>query len=343
MMIELDGTLGEGGGQILRSALGLSLVTGRAFRLNHIRAKRRRPGLMRQHLTAVQAAATIGSAEVTGAAIGSRDLTFVPGAVRAGHYEFAVGTAGSATLVLQAILPALLTAGRSTLVLEGGTHNPWAPPFGHLAHTFVPALQRMGAHIGVELQRHGFYPAGGGKFVVEIEPTERLAPTDFLERGATVRIHACAKVANLPRSIAKRELEIIRRGLALSGPELEVAVVTDAQGPGNIVNIMVESEHAREVCTGFGEPKRSAERVARHALQQAREYLRADAPVGQHLADQLLIPMALAGGGSFRTLPLSDHATTNALIVAAFLPVEITVEQATGTSRIVHIRKRGTP
>src|SRR6185503_15943515 len=190
-MITIDGSQGEGGGQILRTSLTLSLVTGQPFRLENIRAGRQKPGLLRQHLTAVEAARTVGTAEVNGATPGSRTLEFRPGTVTPGNYRFAVGTAGSATLVLQTILPPLLTAsGVSTLTLEGGTHNPYAPPFDFLARCFVPLIQRMGPRIDLEMGRPGFYPAGGGKFQARIEPVKRLARFDLMTRGEILQQRA---------------------------------------------------------------------------------------------------------------------------------------------------------
>jgi RNA 3'-terminal phosphate cyclase (ATP) len=180
--IRIDGSFGEGGGQILRSSLSLSLVTGKPFRIENIRANREKPGVLRQHLTAVQAAAEVGSAEVEGASLGSKALTFVPGKIRSGEFRFAIGTAGSGTLVLQTILPALITAaGPSRIEIEGGTHNPAAPPFDFLQRSFIPLIERMGPKVKLELQRYGFYPAGGGRFVVEITPCEVLKP---IARGA---------------------------------------------------------------------------------------------------------------------------------------------------------------
>ena len=165
MMITIDGSAGEGGGQILRSSLALSLVTGQPFRMERIRAKRQKPGLLRQHLTAVEAAKAVGCAEVSGETLGSQTLDFRPGPVTPGNYRFAVGTAGSATLVLQTVLPALLTASDpSTLTLEGGTHNPLAPSFDFLDRCFMPLIHRMGPSVELELKRPGFFPAGGGRF-----------------------------------------------------------------------------------------------------------------------------------------------------------------------------------
>jgi RNA 3'-terminal phosphate cyclase len=212
-MIVLDGSQGEGGGQILRSALALSLCTGAPFRIDNIRAGRPRPGLMRQHLTAVQAATQVGNAETTGAAVGSRSLTFRPGKLRAGDYTFSVGTAGSATLVLQTVLPALVTAdGPSRLVIEGGTHNPASPPFDFLDRTFLPLLARMGPRVCAKLERPGFYPAGGGRISVSIEPAP-LIPLVLERRGEIRACRARAIVANLPRLIAERELACLAKRL----------------------------------------------------------------------------------------------------------------------------------
>src|SRR5947207_15592691 len=168
-MITIDGSQGEGGGQILRTSLALSLVTGQPFCMERIRVRRQKPGLLRQHLTAVEAAKTVGCAEVEGAEMNSQTLEFRPGPVTPGNYRFAVGTAGSATLVLQTVLPSLLTAsGKSTLTLEGGTHNPLAPPFDFLVGSFMPLIRRMGATVELDLKAPGFFPAGGGRFHARI-------------------------------------------------------------------------------------------------------------------------------------------------------------------------------
>ncbi|MFI4917688.1 MAG: RNA 3'-terminal phosphate cyclase [Phycisphaerales bacterium JB060] len=326
-MINLDGSLGEGGGQILRSALALSMVTGQPFRIENIRANRDKPGLMRQHLTAVRAAVEVGRARVEGDAIGSTAITFTPGTARGGDYTFAIGTAGSTTLVLQTVLPALLTAPEpATLEISGGTHNGHAPTVHFLQKAFVPVIERMGAKVEVDLVRHGFYPAGGGKISVRIEPARSLTPIEILERGKTTRRLAIASVAGLSGSIAKRELAVIAKRLTWLEHELRIDQLPEGVGPGNVIGIELESEHTAEVFTGFGERGVSAEKVAEAVAGQVRRYMALDAPVGEHLADQLLLPMALAGGGAFRTGPLSRHCTTNAHVIERFLPVKIHTE-----------------
>lgn len=326
--VAIDGSRGEGGGQILRSALALSLVTGRPFSLRNIRAGRKKPGLLRQHLTAVNAAAEVGSATVKGAALGSRELFFRPRGVRAGTYRFSVGTAGSTTLVLQSVLPALLIASdASEIVLEGGTHNPFAPPFDFLDRVLLPVLSRMGPRIRAELDRPGFYPAGGGSFRVTVEPTSRLSRIHLLERGAITARNASARVSNLPSHIAERELAIVSKLLSWPPECLLSERIRDAIGPGNVLMLEIESENVTELFTGVGRRRVSAEQVAEGAVKEAREYLASNAPVGPYLADQLLVPFALAGGGSYRTVRPTRHTLTNIEIVELFLAVSIAVEK----------------
>jgi RNA 3'-terminal phosphate cyclase (ATP) len=337
--ITIDGSAGEGGGQILRTALALSLVTGKPFRIEKIRAGRDKPGLLRQHLTAVEAAAAIGQARARGAASGSRELAFEPGAIVAGDHRFAVGTAGSATLVLQTILPALaIASGPSRLVLEGGTHNPFAPPFEFLDRAFLPLLRRMGADVRLTLERPGFYPAGGGRFRALIQPAGRFERLELLERGAVERRLARALVANLPLSIAERELRELGAILGLEKHELRSEDVKGSAGPGNVLLVEVTSEHLTEVFAGFGQRGVSAEQVARDTGEQVRSYLAAGVPVGEHLADQLLLPMAMAGGGAFRTMAPTQHALTNADVIRRFLDVEVAIAREGEQMHRVEIR-----
>ncbi len=321
--IDIDGAAGEGGGQVLRTALGLSVATGKSFRIEGIRAGRARPGLLRQHLTCVRAAAAVGAAEVTGDTLGSTQLAFRPTRIVAGEHTAAVGSAGSAMLVIQAVLPALLVAdGPSRLVVEGGTHNPSAPPYDFVAKVFVPLLARMGARVGITLERHGFYPAGGGRVVVEVDPAP-LHPIELLERGEVRRIEARALVSAISPGIGHRELKVLRDTFALDRDQLVVEEVPDPRGPGNAVLLEVRCDGVTELFCGFGERHVSAEVVATRVAHEARAWLDGGAPVGEHLADQLLIPMALAGGGAFRTRWLSSHTTTNIEGVRRFVPIQI--------------------
>ncbi|MDB5972808.1 MAG: 3-terminal-phosphate cyclase [Hydrocarboniphaga sp.] len=322
-MLELNGA--EGGGQLLRTALTLSICTGTPFRMTGIRTGRPKPGLMRQHLTAVEAAAAISGAEVRGANPGSLQLEFVPGPVRAGDYRFPIGTAGSTTLVLQTVLPALLRANSpSTLHLEGGTHNPMAPSVDFLTRAFIPVLRKMGAHVELKLERYGFYPAGGGSLRVDIAPGT-LVPITLADRGALKSVKAQALISAVPGTVADRELAVVAQRLGLGSEALEHRSIRPAVGPGNVLMITIESENVSEVITSFGARGVTSEAVAERACSAARAYIDQGVVVGEHLADQILLPMALAGGGSFRTSRPSEHFCSNVSLISRFVPIDITV------------------
>jgi RNA 3'-terminal phosphate cyclase (ATP) len=328
VLIELDGSQGEGGGQILRTALTLSMCTGQPMRIRNIRAKRKNPGLMRQHLTAVQASAAISGAQVEGAQVGSTELHFLPNAIQGGDYRFSIGTAGSCTLVLQTILPALLMADTdSHVTLSGGTHNPMSPPFHFLQRAFVPLLEKMGAKVELQLNRFGFYPAGGGEISMTIAAGKPLQPLHLKKRGERINAYAESFFAGLPAHIAERELAMVKKRLAWADNQLLMRAIDRQQGPGNVVLITLEYEHVTELFTGFGEKSVAAEVVANGAIKRALSYMVSEATAGHFLADQLLLPMALAGGGSFVATDWSPHAETNADIIQRFLPIKILTEE----------------
>ena len=317
-LVNIDGSVGEGGGQILRSSLALSMVTGRPFRITRVRAGREKPGLMRQHLTCIQAAQAICGADVTGDAVGSQDVSFIPGKVFPGSYHFPIGTAGSTTMVLQAILPALLLAGGpSRIVVGGGTHNKSAPPFDFFQHALLPLLNRAGAQVEATLERHGFYPAGGGSIVVEVQPATPR-PLEVSERGRRLNARAVALVSRLPRSIAVRELEVLRDRIGLGDHQTFPISVDNPVGPGNAACVHLQFEHITEVFSAVGEVSKSAELVARELADEVRDYTAAQKPVGPYLADQLMVPLAVLAGGSYATGPLTDHSRTNMGVIAAF-------------------------
>jgi RNA 3'-terminal phosphate cyclase (ATP) len=327
-MIEIDGSEGEGGGQILRSALSLSMCTDQPFHLQNIRAKREKPGLMRQHLTALQAAAAICDARVTGAEVGSAEITFRPGRVKPGDYQFAIGTAGSCTLVLQTVLPPLLTAsGPSAIRITGGTHNKACPPVDFLQRTYLPLVELMGPKVQLDLVRYGFYPRGGGEILARITPSLRLSPITLKERGARRGGYAEAYIAGIAMHVASRELEIVGKMLNWSAENLRIRGLPGEFGPGNALTITLEHDAITEVFTGFGEKGVSAESVAKRAVDAARNYLASEAPVGPHLADQLVLPMALArAGGEFVTMPVTQHFESHVKIIGAFLNRDILTE-----------------
>ena len=337
-ILHIDGSQGEGGGQVLRTSLALSLITQMPICIENIRAKRAKPGLLRQHLTAVRAASEIGNAIVEGDAIRSQSLTFIPGKVAGGDYKFSIGTAGSTLLVLQTVLPPLILADAPSVIeIEGGTHNSMAPSFDYIERVFLPLLKKMGCDINLYLERAGFYPAGGGKIRVEITPAKSLKPVKILERGELVAIRAYAVLCNLPDEIAQRELKILTEKLELSMDEVHIQRYDDALGAGNVLSIKCCSQSITELFTAFGEKGLAAEEVAKKALKEVQRYLKSDAPIGDYLADQLLLPMALAENGSFRTTSLSRHFTTNQAIIQKFLDVNISTKREDRLSWLVEI------
>lgn len=318
----------SGGGQLLRSGLSLSLVTGQPFRMTNIRGKRPKPGLMRQHLTCVKAAAEVSGAAVDGAEIGSVELVFAPGPVRAGEYDFKIGSGGSTTLVLQTLLPALLHAdGESRVRIEGGTHNPMAPPYEFIAQCFMPILRKMGAKAEVALERHGFMQAGGGVLTAQISPIKKWKKLKLLERGESQGCFGRVLHAHLGRDIAEREITAASRILEWEAGKLELRYANDSAGPGNAILLGAAFANVCEISSGIAQMGKSAESVATSAAKGLRSYLASSAPVGVHLADQLLLPMALAGGGVFRTLAISDHTETNMTLIEKFLAVRFEVQE----------------
>lgn len=331
-MIEIDGSAGEGGGQIVRTALALAMCTRSPVTLRNIRANRSKPGLRAQHLAAVRAAAAICAARVDGAATGSTTLRFEPGAVRPGRYETDVGTAGSALLVLQTILPALAFCDSpSEVFIQGGTHNPRAPTFEFIRDAYLPLLARIGFRAELSLQRHGFYPRGGGLVRASIEPFRGGNTLQLLERGELRTCTAGVLLSRLPIHIAERELGVLRLRLGLSERACSIDTV-DAPGVGNTVRVRVDCAHVTTVFCGFGMRGVPAETVAGRLADDVAQYLDSDVALDVHLADQVLLPLALACGGEFSTLAPSGHTRTNAAVISSFLPIAYE-ERALGPKR----------
>lgn len=327
-MIEIDGAAGEGGGQVLRTALSLALCTGTAFRISAIRGRRPRPGLMRQHLACVNAALAISGATARGAELGSLELVFEPGPVTAGDHVFQVGSAGSCTLVLQTVLPPLMRAsGPSRIVLGGGTHNPMAPPYTFLERSVAPLLHRLGIGLDLELARYGFYPAGGGRIHATIVPAARgLSPFDLVERGASVDAYAECLAPGLPPRVAEREWQALSKALGWPDDRLRPTPIRADEGPGNALIVTLVHDQVTEVITGFGEKGLASERVARGVASRVRAHHTATGALGPWLADQWLLPLALAvaergRGARFTCTSLTGHTTTNMAVIEAFLPV----------------------
>ncbi len=343
--IELDGSQGEGGGQILRTALALSVITGQRLRLHSIRAKRPKPGLMRQHLMCVQAAAAISGATVQGAELGAQALSFEPGPLRAGDYEFAIASAGSCMLVLQTVLPALMLADApSTLMLRGGTHNHMAPSFHFVRDAFAPLVARLGPQVALTLHRHGFYPAGGGEVAVRITPAQVLTPYDLLSRGELQQGSALCLAPGVPKHVTHRELDALGQALGWERAQLQSGDVKQHEGPGNALIASLHYAHVTEVFVELGAKNVSAEQVAGRLVKAMRDYQKKPhAAVGPHLADQLVLLQALAvwqtsqsraqgqSGqsepvqASFSCSEVTAHLRTNCEVIERFLPVQMAI------------------
>lgn len=317
-LLTIDGSRGEGGGQILRTALSLSVLQRRPIRIERIRAGRAKPGLMRQHLMCVKAAAAISAADVRGDVLGSTSLEFVPNALVGGAQHFAIGTAGSAMLVLQTVLPPLLRAdAESRICIEGGTHNMLAPSADFILRCFLPQLARMGARVSLAVEKVGLFPAGGGRVVAKIVPG-LLAPIVIDQRGARLGIGAQALIAAVPEHVALREITCVADRFKLRREAVSHRDLGNRTGPGNVLSVWAEHERVCELTTMHGERGVPAETVANRACDELQAWIDSGAAVGEHLADQLLLPLWLAGSGGFVTGTVSGHLASNAELINRF-------------------------
>lgn len=336
-MIVLDGSEGEGGGQVLRSALSLSLITGQPFRLEKVRARRKPPGLKAQHLTCVLGAAKLGDAEVEGAAIASNAVTFRPKATKPGAYAFHVGTAGSTNLLFHCLVYPLALAGGGSLTLTGGSHVIASPSFDYVARVWAPLVRHWGIHVRFKLEAAGFFPEGGGRLWVQVEPLSAVRGLSLAERPAIDRLVVRSIVGGLPIDVAHRQADTARRALNDLGVpvETDVEVLPVAHSRGTAVLVTAEANGL--TLAGFsslGERRVPAEEVGRLAAKEARAWLRGQGVVDEHAGDQVLLPMGLAAAGllgpattsRFRAHALTDHLTTHARVLEAFLPITVTLE-----------------
>lgn len=345
-MLALDGSHGEGGGQILRTALALAVTLRRPVALNRIRTGRPKPGLRPQHLTVVRALAAISNAEVAGDALDSTELRFVPRAIEAGSYRFDVGavrgSAGSVSLLFQALLLPLASASApSHLTLIGGTHVPWSPPVHYLTEVFLPALERLGGRTTLTLARWGWYPAGGGEVEASIGPTAGLRGFTPGAPGARLPVTGLSAVSRLPRGIAERQRRRALERLSAAGISAEIALAEDAsaRGPGTLLFL---AERGRAGFSALGRRGVPAEQVADEAVDALLAYRASGAAVDERLADQLVPFLALAGADSDVTCPaISSHLATVAWVVEQFLPVRI--ELAAGPPARVRITRPAEP
>jgi len=339
--LDIDGSMGEGGGQVLRSALSLAMLSGRPFQLHSIRANRDRPGLRPQHLAAVRAAAMICGAAVEGDVLGSRELHFVPGRVQHGSYRFDIGTAGATALVLQTLLPPLaLAAGPSQLQIRGGTHVPWSPCYHYLDWQWRVLLGRAGMPFELQMPLAGFYPQGGGRLQANIPGHARPRALRLSERGPIRRLRGLSAVARLPIGIAERQREeALRRlrPLLELDPEIELQELS-ARSPGSLLILLAEFEQGRACYFGLGARGKPAEQVAAEAVAPLAAFLRRGGAIDAWLADQLLLPLALADSASLlHSDQASSHLRTNAQVIDRFLPVGIGIRELADGSAMVAI------
>ncbi|MSQ93551.1 MAG: RNA 3'-phosphate cyclase [Gemmataceae bacterium] len=321
-IIEIDGSQGEGGGQVLRTSLALSLITGKPFHLRRIRVGRAKPGLQAQHLMSVQAAAKIGAAKVRGASLGSVNLTFEPGDVTPGEYHFKIGTAGATSLVLHTIyLPLALAGGESSVTIEGGTHVKASPCFHFLARSWARYLKAIGITVEVTLKRVGFYPRGGGMIHARIEVAPRLLAFSGLTTDSICRATIFTLLAGLPAHVGERMVQTATACLHDLGLEVDAQHETWQDGPGCMLGIELPTEPAPTFFFALGERGKPAEAVAKEAVAQVETFLQCQPPgVDEHCADQMLLPLALAEGPSeFRVSAVSSHLLTNAAVIRHFV------------------------
>jgi RNA 3'-terminal phosphate cyclase (ATP) len=321
--IQIDGSQGEGGGQILRTALALSMITGQAFELINIRAGRKKSGLMRQHLVCVQASQQISQAYIEGAELHSQRLYFAPQHVQSGKYQFQIGSAGSTSLVLQTLLPALLLQNEaSELTISGGTHNPLAPTADFIEHCFLPCLKKLGIGVDFTLNKAGFFPIGAGEIQVTIQPWLDRKKLDLLDFGSLQTIEAFAAVLNLSEEaqISQRELATLNKRLTLNSQQhFHLKGISQ----GNTVYVKVEHQHHTQLFTALGEMRKSAEQIANNLAEDVKYYLNSKAAVDEYLADQLLLPLALGQGGRFTAQCISEHTRTQAAMIEKFIDCNI--------------------
>ncbi|MBI3923555.1 MAG: RNA 3'-phosphate cyclase [Armatimonadetes bacterium] len=348
MLVLIDGSFGEGGGQILRTSLSLSVITGKPVEIVNLRAGRSKPGLQPQHLTSVRAAAALCNAEVTGDAVGSMRLTFTPTSpVQAGDYQFDIGTAGATTLVAQTVaLPlclARLTGERasSSVTITGGTHVPHAPPAEYLSTVYTHALMfRAEMHTISRCDRAGYYPKGGGEIKLLTACQDTIKPVEFVERGEVKQLRAFIVTSNLPDHVSERGCKTVQNFMKKLKLSAEVEPLNrPAISPGAAVVITAECENGFGGFTGLGKPGKRMEQVSLEACDAFAAWWRSGTACDEHLADQLVLPMALAEGDSRWTTPkITDHLRTVAFVVQQFLPVEVVLEESADQTGLVTIR-----
>lgn len=339
-MIEIDGSEGEGGGQILRSALALSILTGKPFKLVNIRARRAKPGLAPQHLASVKAAANISSAVYKGGQIGSAVLHFEPGECKGGTYFLGVHTAGATALILHTVyLPLALRGGvESKLTITGGTHVAKAPCYHFLEKTWAAYLRRMGIEIRLEMAKPGFYPRGGGEIRAVIRPCSVVRPLHLTSCPELTTAGGFAAVADLPETISKKMSRRLEHKLSGVGVDADIPREEWTNGPAAVAAVLFRQAPVPPLFFAIGERGKPAEVVADEAAEEAVNFKKSGCPVDPHSADQIVLPLAFAEGASeYRVSEVTQHLLTNIETVRRFVDREISCDGPVGTPGTVRV------
>jgi len=344
-MIEIDGSQGEGGGQVLRTCLALSIVTNQAFHISKIRQGRSKPGLMPQHLKSVDAASAVSKARVEGAKLYSTSLSFIPTESKSGRFNFDIGTAGATTLVLQTVfLPLSMLNTSSTIIITGGTHVPWSPCFHYLSLQWLYFLKQIGFDILLSLDLAGFYPQGRGRISATIRPLHNFYPLKLIQRGKIIRFTGLSAVANLPLEIANRQKRqaFLRLQKYFKAESIPIRIKTEklhANVKGTFILLLAEFEFGRGCFSSLGELGKRAEHVADEAVDALIDFTETDGVIDQYLADQLLLPLSMGESESeILTSRITQHILTNAEIINTFLPTKITIKGVLGQPGYIQIK-----
>ncbi|MGD9962281.1 MAG: RNA 3'-terminal phosphate cyclase [Thermoplasmata archaeon] len=328
-MIEIDGAHGEGGGQVLRTAVSLSAVLQEPVRVTDIRAKRPNPGLAAQHVAAIGAVAELCDAEVEGVHVGSREMTFLPGTLAGGDFELDIGTAGSTSLVLQAcLLPATFSKAPVTLALRGGTDTKWSPPIDFMRLVHIPIIRRIGASCDIDVVRRGFYPEGGGEVVARVDPCPVVRGVDLAQRGELVRISGVTYAQNLPEHVVSRMKHAALKTLVDHGRVKVDSDLRSGSSTGAGIVLAAEYEGAILGASALGQRGVRAETLGENCAADLAETMRSGATVDEHMLDQIVPYMALAEGEStVLAEELTGHAETNIWVVDRFLGQRFATEK----------------
>jgi len=347
-MITIDGSYGEGGGQILRTSLSLSVILNKPVRIINIRAKRPNPGLKPQHLTCIRALCRISNAYVEGDKLNSQNLIFIPQECKGGNFVFDVASetpsAGAVSLVAQALfLPLCRAKTVSKVIIKGGTHVAWSPPYHYLQEIFLYFMETIGIHAKTNIKKWGWYPKGQGEIEIQIRPSNKFSPLNLTQRGALKKLKILSVVSNLPLSIARRQANrgkeiLIKEGFS---PEIEVKEVT-SKGKGTFFFLRTDFENSRAGFSNLGEVGKRAEKVAEEAVEEFLQFYKSNMCLDKYITDQLIPYVALAHGKStITTCYLSEHTLTNIWVVEKFLPLKFHVEGKKGKPAKISVKGIG--